>query len=603
MPYELFKKDGKFCVRNKETKDNKGCSETRSKAVAHMRALYAAEAGESLGKEINDLDPDNWTAVEAFVDAEVKAFEEEYGKDETEEVLDEKAMSEKSFFGATSYAELEEMEEARERTQAISDLIYEFPYLASNILDDPFTEDKEKAITDLASELSTRISTAKKKELLIISEGTEVPEEVLEGITNVEDTITRRAKEKAKEIVKTLFSLGREEDAETEDELMIWKEKDGSYHWFARYSNNRRDRDNPPEIISEKSHRRFVELVDKGLAPYPELLLWHIPKWKIGQAYWVGYDDTGFALSAGKFDKGCEPVAEWLKSKTDVLVSHGMPPSTIKRDKEDDSIIIEHESREISPLPDWAAANELTGFIALNKEAKMAIPEAKKQSLIDDWGMSPEIIATVEALNAETAREADEKGIERKEKTGEVSQGDEQPEATTAEATEETTTTDAVDEETTVETEETEQAKEADEETSPEEDETPEATDALKEYATKQETVDALEAVIIPVLNKNSESIETISEIVKALVGKVEQLESTDTEKVKEQVENSTLATLTALLQKSVIRDEETKVDGRESPWNRKPKETSPDQAQGQPTPVPIVNTMLLGGDPAEQTQ
>ena len=74
MPYELFKKNGKFCVRNKETKDSKGCSETRSKAVAHMRALYAAETGESLGKEINELEPDNWTAVEAFVDAEVKAF-------------------------------------------------------------------------------------------------------------------------------------------------------------------------------------------------------------------------------------------------------------------------------------------------------------------------------------------------------------------------------------------------------------------------------------------------------------------------------------------------------------------------------------------------
>ncbi len=44
MPYEVFKNGKKFCVRNQDTGENKGCSTTKSQALAHMRALYAVEA-------------------------------------------------------------------------------------------------------------------------------------------------------------------------------------------------------------------------------------------------------------------------------------------------------------------------------------------------------------------------------------------------------------------------------------------------------------------------------------------------------------------------------------------------------------------------------
>lgn len=46
MPYELRKQDGKYCVFNKETGANKGCSDTEEKGKAHMRALYANEKKE-----------------------------------------------------------------------------------------------------------------------------------------------------------------------------------------------------------------------------------------------------------------------------------------------------------------------------------------------------------------------------------------------------------------------------------------------------------------------------------------------------------------------------------------------------------------------------
>jgi len=43
MPYELRKEDNKWCVYNKDTGENKGCSDSEEKGIAHMRALYVHE--------------------------------------------------------------------------------------------------------------------------------------------------------------------------------------------------------------------------------------------------------------------------------------------------------------------------------------------------------------------------------------------------------------------------------------------------------------------------------------------------------------------------------------------------------------------------------
>ncbi|MCD6194285.1 MAG: hypothetical protein J7L26_12610 [Candidatus Aminicenantes bacterium] len=56
MPYEIRKKKKgkkvKWCVYNKETGKLKGCSDTKAKAVAHMRLLYGVEHGwEPTGKK------------------------------------------------------------------------------------------------------------------------------------------------------------------------------------------------------------------------------------------------------------------------------------------------------------------------------------------------------------------------------------------------------------------------------------------------------------------------------------------------------------------------------------------------------------------------
>ena len=46
MPYEIRKRGDKWHVFNQETGEDKGASDSRDMAVAHMRALYAAENDE-----------------------------------------------------------------------------------------------------------------------------------------------------------------------------------------------------------------------------------------------------------------------------------------------------------------------------------------------------------------------------------------------------------------------------------------------------------------------------------------------------------------------------------------------------------------------------
>lgn len=45
MPYEIYKKGSKWCVRKKDTGENEGCSDSKKDAVAHMRVLYGVHEG------------------------------------------------------------------------------------------------------------------------------------------------------------------------------------------------------------------------------------------------------------------------------------------------------------------------------------------------------------------------------------------------------------------------------------------------------------------------------------------------------------------------------------------------------------------------------
>lgn len=205
------------------------------------------------------------------------------------------------------------------------------------------------------------------------------------------------------------------------DYVHIWKEADGRYRCLLAYSNNYRDEDDPPEIISAHSHKEFNQALEKGEWPLPQLWLWHIP-YPIGQVTSHAYDEnTGFSLAGAVFDKDKNWAAEGIiKSKWNG-VSHGMPKKELKRDEKDKTIITRHRTREVSLLPEWAAANKLS-FHLISKENEMdeskELPAHKRQEFIDAFG--EERVIQIEEELASRKQQADESKTESKESPQEV---------------------------------------------------------------------------------------------------------------------------------------------------------------------------------------
>ena len=169
--------------------------------------------------------------------------------------------------------------------------------------------------------------------------------------------------------------------SEQKDAFVVWKDtKTGRWVWAGVWSNKFRDRDNPPEILSDASHKDFVRAVDSGEWAAPELQVWHVPATTIGKALFVGYDDRGFQIAAGTIEN--ETAARALAVREDLGMSHGMPVGEIQRDPTDPTVITRYRSKEISVLPIGAAANPLTDFTT---EATM-LPDEKKEFLASILG-------------------------------------------------------------------------------------------------------------------------------------------------------------------------------------------------------------------------
>ncbi len=648
MPYKIFKSGDSECV-HKMMGDAKGekkhCysgGDAHSKALAYMRALYAAEGAK---KEIGEID---FELKEAGMDE--KAIEEM-----TEKCYGEmESMGEMAYipWGIKSFDELDAWHDSQHVSKEIADNTYAFTRMTRNIMDqyDVGLNEKLAAVKELADEFAARTETVmedghemkeagESEEFVDLLDDPEADGEEKARRADVSPADKKRAVEEygsvkfadpankkypidteahiraawnyinkatnaakypdkgaaikrkivaawkskidkagppsaKKELdfdaivaavtdtVKGLFGMHEKAD----DGFMVFKEADGSYQWLARYSNHFRDQDNPPEIISSASHTRFVERVEKGLAPLPELWLWHVKDWKIGQADWVAFDpDSGFAIAGGHSVPGAEPVFESMSKVKGIRVSHGMPKSIIVRDPADSSIITEHETREISPLPPWAAANKLTGFVVLdteNKEADaMAIPADKRAKLIKEWNISEDVLTKIEAANAADASKAKEEGMEHKEN---------EAAATGAVAPVEP---------------ETEAAPPADTTTAPAVPVTPDPT-----------------AAVLGELKEMMAAMTTLAAEVKALKEKDAAQTAQAQEAVQKALAQTPISSILSMFAggQSAIGSEQTAVDGRTTLAKSKPAE-APANIEGR-TLVPFINE-ILAGKTSQQSQ
>lgn len=347
--------------------------------------------------------------------------------------------------------------------------------------------------------------------------------------------------------------------------ILFTKDKNtGQIRWFGIYSSNYLDDDFPADIISSEAHKGFIDRVEKGVVPYPELWHAHIKGSRWGVADWLAYDDeTGIAYASGLVDIGREKEAFTLAGykKGKLGLSHGMDRKSLRRDDPfDKRVITQYNSYEISDLPLRWAANGMTALSFSEtansgyKEDGMTISESKKQYLTDA-GLSEEQISGLEALGEKQAEE--NAGRPRKEK----------PEEEEKEATEESTLEENSAKES--ETANGESGEENDtEKEGVEETETENDAEVEKEALTKDEVLKAVSSGIEEFAKAFADALEKID----SRVAQIENLEKQRAEKEKEQM---LAPALSGILEKvRSIGAEEAEVKDGDPLFEDGPKET-----------------------------
>lgn len=426
--------------------------------------------------------------------------------------------------GVKTFAEFDAMEKAGTCQRKMGGVMDQYKAMCDNIMGDPELDATGRvgAMEALTKEMLYRMKMAT-EDVPMMEEKDAEPEPSPGFIRRV---------------AQALGLARKEQEPVPEPGFTVFKDANGALRWLAVYSNKYRDNDIPPEIIADAAHRDFVKAVDAGEWPYPELLLWHTPGTRTGQADFVAYDDRGFILASGTFDKGKEYVAKALLEQPDLRVSHGMPVSEIARDPRDPTVIVRYRSAEVSPLPASKAANDLTGFVVMKEGgANMALPKQKREWLAAVMGDSA--VSELEAGITDKAQAAEDAGLEFKEREPEPVAPEEEPVEEVVE-----TVAEAKDEEQPV----------------------------VAPGVTREEIAETFDAFGEALLAKIDERLAPLEAAVK-------KLRISDDEKIKERAAGIPGASLRDLVLGRAVGAPEAKIDGRSSLAKDGPEEAATDES------------------------
>lgn len=164
-------------------------------------------------------------------------------------------------------------------------------------------------------------------------------------------------------------------------------------HWVGWWTNNAQDRDK--EWFPTKAIDDYVDRVDVGAVPFPELWFWHIPGTRHGVAEWLGRVGH-YCVAVGSFDDtpaGKAAREHYTKSKTRYQMSHGF---AYDKTQYKDGAYHQFNTFELTTLPAEhnAAANPYTDFEGIKA---MEITPEKQQGLERLVGKE-----TADAILAET---------------------------------------------------------------------------------------------------------------------------------------------------------------------------------------------------------
>lgn len=194
-----------------------------------------------------------------------------------------------------------------------------------------------------------------------------------------------------------------------DDAFTVFKAANGNHYWLARHTGKFKDREG--EILADKAHEEYVERVQKGLVPMPELWTRHKKGTRHGQAD-VVWKTGGFVMALGHFDDTPEAkhaIAFYKKNAGKITLSHMFNyPKAAKQG----GVYYAYNTIEITTLPDGAEAFPYTSF-----------EEFKPMSLTDkdrEWirGVGgDDMLKRAEAVDAKAATDTkshEENGVESK---------------------------------------------------------------------------------------------------------------------------------------------------------------------------------------------
>lgn len=309
-------------------------------------------------------------------------------------------------YWVTSFDQLDSVEAANEVEEALYELLYQYVDLVTNVMrygnfiqpdlanftyDSTYAVDQIQALTrelmkrlgripalDMLKEAQQQILTEGSsvlwsvldKEGQIQDQPTGIIEEIItdgsfENLTASENSPVYKVKsETGASLYKHSGQLRKTNSVIRNNVLSLYKDKE-DLRWFGIVTNIYQD--SAEDILVEKSHLNFIEMVEKGEASYPELWVWHIEK-PVGTTDWIGYDDRGFVIASGLVQKDYEELVTNLVTNTPNMgMSHGMPIDSLHY--EDKYRIDRYVSKEYSLLPTDSAANKLTYYIIKEDES------------------------------------------------------------------------------------------------------------------------------------------------------------------------------------------------------------------------------------------
>lgn len=185
-------------------------------------------------------------------------------------------------------------------------------------------------------------------------------------------------------VVSWLFGSKKEKKEATKDEkieISLGFKTLPDNKWIASWTNNFLDLNG--EIFSEKSIDEYIERVDKGIMPYPELWYRHLPV-PFGAAEWLGR--TGhLTFAVGRFydtEVGRKMYDHYSNRTDSIPLSHGyLYPKELKEKTKEGNVYWSFNTYEISTLEPGEAANPLTEFGVLEKGVKEKMDNEKITAL------------------------------------------------------------------------------------------------------------------------------------------------------------------------------------------------------------------------------